>query len=602
MRNALKPLALILALSLPARIGPVAEPEGEVTWREWSEKAFAEARAQKRLVLLDLGAVWCHWCHVMEETTYRNPRVIALLRDHFVAVRVDQGARPDLSNRYEDYGWPATIVFDGAGHELVKFAGYVAPARMIAMLEAVVADPTPGPSVRPEADLSAAATEASLPRELESELEALLRQRYDREQGGWGFEKKFLDWDAIELCLEKARNGNDAAARMARETLSNARKLIDPIWGGLYQYSDGGDWDHPHFEKLLQFQAEGLRTYARAYALWRDPADLQSARDIQRYVRAFLTSPDGAFYVSQDADLVAGEHSGGYYASDDAARRARGIPRVDRHLYARESGWMAHALVSLYAVTGDARTLREAIAAARWIVARRASDGGGYRHDESDPAGPYLADSLAPARAFLSLYAATGDREWLARAEAAAAFIQRTFVRPDVPGLVSAAPAGAFAPPRPQREENVAAVRFGSLLFQYTGNESHRALARQAMRFLAIPEIARRFTTASVLLAGSELSAEPAHLTVVGPRDDPGARALLISALAEPSSYKRVELWDRRDGPLPRADVEFPELERPAAFVCANGRCSPPAFTPEELRERLRRVSRLKSQVSSPGS
>ena len=82
---------------------------------------------EKRLVLLDLVAVWCHWCHVMEETTYRDPEVVAQIRAHFVAVRVDQDSRPDLSNRYEDYGWPATVIFDADGHELVKFAGYIPP-------------------------------------------------------------------------------------------------------------------------------------------------------------------------------------------------------------------------------------------------------------------------------------------------------------------------------------------------------------------------------------------------------------------------------------------------------------------------------------------
>ena len=92
-------------------------------------------------MLLDLGAVWCHWCHVMEETTYRHPRVLELLRDHFVVVRVDQDARPDLANRYEDYGWPATILFDASGRELAKLSGYIEAPRMIGMLEAFVADP-----------------------------------------------------------------------------------------------------------------------------------------------------------------------------------------------------------------------------------------------------------------------------------------------------------------------------------------------------------------------------------------------------------------------------------------------------------------------------
>ena len=392
---------------------------------------------------------------------------------------------------------------------------------------------------------------------------------------------------------------------MARETLTLSRKLIDPVWGGLYQYSDSGDWDHPHFEKLLQFQAEGIRVYAAAYAQWKDEKDLQAARDILRYTRAFLKSPEGAFYVSQDADLVAGEHSAEYYALDDAARRKKGIPRVDTHLYARESAWMVQALVELYAVTGEEDLLSEALTAARWIVAQRSLPGGGFRHDAppssatdaSDAAGPYLGDSVAAGRAFLALWAATGDRAWLARARDAAAYVARTFVVDGTPGVIAAVAHSQFVPPKPQRDENVAVARWANLLFRYTGEDAHRRLAEQAMGFLVLPDVAEKFSTASVLLADAERSSEPAHLTIVGKREDAGSRALLAAAVADPGAYKRVELLDKSDGALPNLDVEFPELDRPAAFVCANGRCSLPAFTPEELHKR---IARLRASAVNP--
>ena len=580
----------------------------EIRWEGWSDQAFERARSEKRLVLLDLVAVWCHWCHVMEDTTYKDPEVVRQIRRHFVALRVDQDARPDLSNRYEDYGWPATVIFDASGRELVKFAGYIPPSRMRTLLEGVVADPTPGPSVTGTGDggreAGGGGGTASLSNDQRSELSALLVQRYDKDAGGWGFSKKYLDWDGVEYCLARARGGDAGAERggigferMARETLTLSRRLIDPVWGGLYQYSDSGDWDHPHFEKLLQFQAEGIRIYAAAFAQWGDPKDLQAARDILRYVRAFLKSPEGAFYVSQDADLVAGEHSAEYYALDDAARRRRGIPRVDTHLYARETAWMVQALVALYAVTGEDALLSDALRAARWIVERRALPGGGYRHDSADAAGPYLGDSVAAGRAFLALWAATGDRECLARTRETAGFIARTFRVEGTPGLVSAVGQSRFAPPRPQRDENVAAARWANLLFRYTGDESHRALADRALEYLVLPDVARKFSTASVLLADAERASEPAHLTVVGRRDDAGARRLLAAAVAAPGSYKRVELLDSRDGALPNLDVEFPRLDSPAAFVCANGRCSLPAFTPEELRQR---IARLRASAVNP--
>ncbi|HEY3203209.1 MAG TPA: hypothetical protein VGL03_06065, partial [Thermoanaerobaculia bacterium] len=135
---------------------------------------------------------------------------------------------------------------------------------------------------------------------------------------------------------------------------------------------------------------------------------------------------------------------------------------------------------------------------------------------------------------------------------------------------------------------------FANLLFHYTGNPAHRRLAIRAMEFLAVPEVAQKFTTASVLLVDREISSAPMHLTVVGGRADPKAHALLAAALADPQAYKRVELFDRRDGPLPNSDVEFPDLDRAAAFVCTSSRCSLPAFTPEE------RIARLRANPATP--
>jgi uncharacterized protein YyaL (SSP411 family) len=287
---------------------------------------------------------------------------------------------------------------------------------------------------------------------------------------------------------------------------------------------------------------------------------------------------------------VKGEHSAEYFALSDVERRRRGIPKVDTHLYTRENAWVVQALVALHAASGEDAYLDEALTAARWILAHRALPGGGFRHDEKDPAGPYLGDSLAAARAFLALYSATADRAWLIRAEEAAGFIAARFKADGVPGFVTAAPARASDRPKPQREENVALARFANLLSHYSGKPAHRQMAEDAARYLAVPDVARRFNTGGVLLADQELGADPIHVTVVGAKDDPAARALLKAALADPAAYKRVELWDRNDGPLPHMDVEYPKLSRVAAFVCAEGRCSAPSYSAEELKGRMSRM------------
>ena len=563
-----------------------ARAEDAIEWHPWSEAVFEQAKRENRFVLLDLGAVWCHWCHVMEEITYRDPEVVRLIRSRYIAVQVDQDSRPDLSNRYEDYGWPATIVFDANGGEIVKRQGYLPPRPMASMLQAIIDDPTPGPSVLPEEQV-VPASNASLPSESVQAFRTRLLDGYDSKDLGWGTIHKFLDWNVVEYCMSVApRDGSgDVFERMARETLGAQRNLMDPVWGGVYQYSTDGDWKHPHYEKLLQFQAENMRIYAAAYARWKDPEYLKDAKQIRRYIKDFLTSPDGVFYTSQDADLVRGEHSEEYFALDDHARRAKGIPRVDTHVYARENGWVIQALAALYAATGENEHLDDAVRAANWIVGRRSLPGGGFSHDQEDVAGPYLGDTLTMGSAFLALYSVTADPAWLDRAIAAAQFINANFK-----SELGFSTAANSSMPRPtlQIDENASLARFANLLNHYSGDTAYREMAEHAMRYLASPGIADRrgFQIGGILLADRELSMAPLHITVVGGKNDPAARSLYLAALKKPATYKRVEWLDEAEGPLRNPDVEYPRIDKAAAFLCTDKSCSAPIFTPEKLASR----------------
>jgi uncharacterized protein YyaL (SSP411 family) len=127
--------------------------------------------------------------------------------------------------------------------------------------------------------------------------------------------------------------------------------LIDPVWGGVYQYSDARDWRSPHFEKLMSYQADDLRLYAEAYARWQDPRYLHAAAAILGYIDNFLKAPEGCFYVSEDAGLSVATPGRTFYAYDDVARRKAGMPKVDTHCYAREAGWAIRALAKFHDVS-----------------------------------------------------------------------------------------------------------------------------------------------------------------------------------------------------------------------------------------------------------
>jgi uncharacterized protein YyaL (SSP411 family) len=569
---------LMLGLSSPQG-APAAE--ANIEWQSWSDSIFDQAKKEGRFVLLDLGTVWCHWCHVMDEVTYKDAKVIELIRSRYLAVRVDADSRPDLSSLYEEYGWPATIVFGPDKGEIVKRRGYIAPKPMVAMLQAIIDDPTPGPSVLPEGEL-APSDEAALSAAMRQTLRDTLTDAYDPKNLGWGTIQKWLDWDTLEYSMAEALRGDKTFERMARETLGAQLNLMDPVWGGVYQYSTDGDWKHPHFEKIMQMQAEDLRIYSTAYSLWHDPAYLKAAKQIFGYLKTFLTSPEGAFYTSQDADLVPGEHGGEYFQLGDAERRQRGVPRIDTHIYARENGWAINALATLYAATAEQEYLDAARRAAEWIVTHRALPNGGFHHDENDSAGPYLGDALFMGRAFLTLYTVTAEREWLRRAEDAIQFIATNF-KAETGYTSSVGRTGLKS--KPQVDENVVLVRLANLMAQYTGESEYASIAKHAMRFLSAPGVVDRrgFLVAGILLADREIGAAPLHLTIVGRKTDPAAQALFRAALKQPVSYKRLEWWDSADGPLPNPDVEYPQLERAAAFICKQSSCSAPVYVPEKI-------------------
>jgi uncharacterized protein YyaL (SSP411 family) len=405
----------------------------------------------------------------------------------------------------------------------------------------------------------------------------------------------------VEYAMTNAAHGDVQAEKMARQTLTAQLNLLDPVWGGLYQYSTDGVWTNPHFEKIMSMQAEDMRVYSLGYGLFRDPAYLHAAQAIDQFLVKFLLSPTGAFYTSQDADVIEGHHSAEYFKLDDAGRRKQGVPRVDKHVYARENGWAIAGITALYGATGDRQYLDQATRAARWVQQNRSLPGGGFSHDAKDIAGPYLGDNISMGRAFVALYGATGDRQWLASAEKTMAYIEQNFKGPA--GYLTAPHAtDSNSKLHPQRDENIVLARTSNLLFHFTARPVYHGMTDQAMRYLAAPEIARRLPAASVLLVDYEAVHPPLHLTIVGPKDDPAAQALFQSALRYPSGYKRLEWWDVREGTLPNPDVQYPQLKTSAAFICTQRVCSPPIFKPEDIQAKVDKLSNIQASASTGAS
>lgn len=468
-------------------------------WEPWSAETFAKARREKRFILLDGSAEWCHWCHVMDETTYRDPEVGRALRERFVAIRVDIDARPDLAERYGDWGWPATIIFSPEAEEIGKYKGYLAPAELAGILNAVekAAQEAQKTAAGAWSDPADRAPPAQALDWIGGRVAADMDGYFDPKEGGWGFRQKVPIGANAEFELVRHAHGDPRALKRALFTLEKQRALIDPIWGGIYQYSTGSSWTDPHYEKLMAFQTSNLEAYAKAYGVTKDPKLLADAQALERYLTTFLMNKDGAFMVSQDADV--GAHDPGepfidgdvYYRKDDAGRRALGIPRIDENVYGLENGLAIAALCSLYEASRAEGSLLRARKAAEILMRTHVTPEGSVTRP-GPTGGPvrYLADAASFGRALARLAQVTGEPFYKDAAVRVATVMISDLEDPTTGSFFShtqdPAAAGVFARRDHAFTYNVLAARFFGSLGKVAG-EAWRERGRKTLAAISSP-------------------------------------------------------------------------------------------------------------------
>jgi uncharacterized protein YyaL (SSP411 family) len=493
----------------PTAAFPSGAPKPPLVWAELSPTTLARAKAERKFIVLDGSAEWCHFCHVMEAETYHDPDVASLIAKSFIAVKVDVDARPDIEERYGAWGWPATVIFSPDAEELGKYRGYIPPKDFAVILRDVVKAGAAGSEGHAHPEFTSIPKSAVPVSDeelawIERSVELDLDDYYDEDQGGWGRSQKAPIAGDNAWALLRARAGDKVMKERALFTLTQQRAILDPVWGGIYQYSVGSDWTKPHYEKLMPFEAGALENYAEAYALTGDPVDLQIAQSIRRYLDTFLTSKEGGFYATQDADVNAHDSSRPfvtgheYYLLDDAHRRALGIPRVDAHEYGKENGLAIAAYVTLYEATCakgscDKTALASAVRAATRILATHVSPRGGVAHDATPDAHVlHLGDNAAFGWGLLRLYEATHDAQYLSRAQAIADFMAKELADPDS-GAFFASTAdpdavGVFSRRRLSFEDNVMALRVLAKLAKISGTPESRATVDRVLRGVVRPE------------------------------------------------------------------------------------------------------------------
>jgi uncharacterized protein len=361
----------------------------EIKWRPWSEGAFDEARTLDRPILLSISAVWCHWCHVMDETTYSNRGVIDLINSEFVPIRVDNDVRPDINQRYNMGGWPTTAFLSSSG-DILTGATYLPPEQMAGALgriasyyrtnRAEIATKILEGRKRTGSIAARSAGELDMT-DVDSILNAVVSS-YDPEYGGFGTAPKFPQTDALLLLLEQAQLRDDPELRqMAAHTLAKMAGggTYDHVEGGFFRYSTTQDWSVPHFEKMLEDHA-GL---VSALSL----AGMEPVLDTTTgYLDRVLRDPETGLYAgSQDADEE-------YYSLDAAGRGGATAPYVDRRVYTAWNAALAIAYLDAARRRERADLLAHAGKALDALFAARYRPGEGMTHAEG--VGGQLGDQV----------------------------------------------------------------------------------------------------------------------------------------------------------------------------------------------------------------
>ncbi|HEY0786170.1 MAG TPA: thioredoxin domain-containing protein [Acidobacteriaceae bacterium] len=308
-----------------------------IHWHEFGEEAFALAAREDKPVLLDIGAVWCHWCHVMDRESYENPALAVLINKHYIAVKVGRDERPDVDSRYQaavsamsgQGGWPLTALLMPDGRPF--FGGTYFPpddrfgrpgfARVLETMAGVwkerrkeITETAASVMAAIEHGESFAGSEgggASLSPGLIDQLVGSALQSFDPQHGGFGSQPKFPHPAALDLLLDvAARTGSEQARHAATYTLQQMARggIYDHLGGGFHRYSTDERWLVPHFEKMLYDNAGLLANYAHATrSFGGTPEGAEFSRitaDILRWVDSTLSDRDqGGFYASQDADI-----------------------------------------------------------------------------------------------------------------------------------------------------------------------------------------------------------------------------------------------------------------------------------------------------------
>jgi len=557
----------------------------KVSWLEWNKEAFRKAEKLNRPILLDISAVWCHWCHVMDETTYSDSEVANLIDEKFVPIRVDRDQRPDIDKRYNMGGWPTTVFLSIAG-DILMGGTYIPPQQMIGLLEQVSAiyehnkdnmtsriqqlqQDLKKPRVRQISDNSV----------FQSAVDGLILEivsQFDPVHGGFGNSPKFPHSDALRLLLlQNYLQGHDGALTIVKKTLSAMAQggVYDKEEGGFFRYSTTKDWSIPHYEKMCEDNAKLLTSYLETYQVTAEKSFRDTAKGILGYVNSKLSDQEnGGFYGSQDADEV-------YYTLSLDERKKRAEPKIDRTLFVNWNAMMASSYLLASVLLEEKKNQRFALQTVDILMDKAFSLENGMSHfliDGKSSIFGLLTDQAYMVRCLLDCYQIIFDRKFLQNAKTLSEFMLRKLWDRKNGGFYdkpqdSDALGALKLLDKPLEENSVAADSF-LRLYHLTGNQKYLETAKRTLEFFVNNHQRYGFMGAVYGLA-VERFLQPMHIHLVGSRKEKTTDLLLKECIRAYNPLKIVELVDPEQDKNRLKALGYPVSGVPIAYICAGGDC-----------------------------
>ena len=582
------------------RFSPRLNEAHLVNWHIWGKDVFVKAQKEDKPIFIDLTAIWCHWCHVLDETTLSDPEIIRLLNKNFISIRVDADKRPDIYRRYIQGGLPSVALLAPTG-EILFGGNYIEPEDMIEILQQVsqiykeekeniykkieIMNKKIKAEIEKTSDLNIELKQSAINQVLQS-----IKTVFDPINGGFGMSPKFHHPTAIRLAfLKYHQTKSNSILQIITKTLDKMSQgeVFDSLEGGFFRYSTAQDWSKPHFEKMLDGNAGLLQNYLEAYQRTGNEKYKKTAKKILNYVENNLQHQQGGFYASQDADEI-------YYTLTLEERKKRSSPYVDKTIITNLNGMMISSYLMTANILKERKYFNFAVKSIRFLIASNYKKGKGFLHyaKQDDGNSGFLSDQVWMLKAVLDAYELSGDSFFLNYAEDIAADIKLNYFNPkkgnlrDIPNG-SLEIAALRIPMAPKKENSVASENL-LRLYYYTYNKDYFNQAETILKSFWRDESNYNIFDEDYALALERYFNYPISMVVVGDKKDPRTLALFQESLQLYEPDKIVQLLD------PVKDIEiikkgiFPNPETPSLFICIENRCSLPIVKPETVAQALR--------------